>query len=254
MISRILAAFSFFTRLPLWRLADIPSAAYSRVVELWPFVGWLTGGLTAVLLLAFLCVFPPVVAVILAYVGRLLLTGALHEDGLADFIDGMGGGRTRERVLEIMKDSHIGSYGVIGLICYYLLLISGVASLPVNLIHFLVFAADPWGKFCAELTVGHLPYASNAEQAKNKTVYRRIGPLILACGAVGGFLPTLLIPPVYWLAAILPLLTALGLILWMRKRIGGYTGDCCGAAFLCCELAFILSATLINHISEAVYL
>lgn len=249
MIKNILAAFSFFTRLPLWRLAEIPPGAYSRVVEYWPAAGWLTGGLTAVLLLACLKLFPPVAAVMLAYTGRLILTGALHEDGLADFIDGMGGGRTRERTLEIMKDSHIGSYGVIGLICYFVLLVSCVSSLPRPLMPFAVFAADCWGKFCGELTVSRLPYARKAEDAKNKTVYRRIGIPALSTGAFIGFLPGLLLPPIYWLSAILPLLTALALVGLMRKRIGGYTGDCCGATFLCCELAYILSATVINHLS-----
>ena len=64
-------------------------------------------------------VLPPLAAVAIALSGRLLLTGALHEDGLADFCDGFGGGYTKERILAIMKDSHIGTYGVIGLIIYF---------------------------------------------------------------------------------------------------------------------------------------
>ena len=246
MFRTLLASFSFFTRLPFWRLADIPAQCYARVVEFWPAVGWLTGGVTALVLLLLLKILPIPVAVIGAYVCRLILTGALHEDGLADFIDGMGGGRSRDRILEIMKDSHIGSYGVIGLICYYGILICCVASLPVSLMPVIVFAADPWGKFCGELIVKALPYARNKENAKNKTVYLQISTSILLLGAVVAGLPGLLLPYLFWLSLIPPLLTSLSLVIWMKKRIGGYTGDCCGAVFLCCELAYILSATIIS--------
>ena len=77
---------------------------------------------------------PYLVAVLLAVVVRLLVTGALHEDGLADFLDGFGGGgHDRERILAIMKDSHIGTYGVLGLIIYELLLVAALYSLPPTL-------------------------------------------------------------------------------------------------------------------------
>ena len=255
MIKTILAAFSFFTRLPAWRLTDIPAACYSRVVEFWPLTGWLTGGVTALVIWGLAHCLPILPAVISGYVARLLLTGALHEDGLADFIDGMGGGRTRQRTLEIMKDSHIGSYGVIGLICYYLLLTTTVASLPLWIIPLVVVAADPWGKFCGELIVTTLPYARKAEEAKNKTVYTRIKPGILLTGALIALLPTLLllILPSWSLYSILllpvPLAVSGLLILLMRRRIGGYTGDCCGAVFLLSELAFILTASILTFLN-----
>ena len=70
-------------------------------------------------------------AILLAIIARLLLTGALHEDGLADFFDGMGGGTSRERILQIMKDSHIGTYGVLGLIMYFLFFYNAMQELPV---------------------------------------------------------------------------------------------------------------------------
>lgn len=247
-MKRLYAALSFFTRLPIWKLTDIPAGYYARVVELWPVVGWLTGGITALALRGLLYCLPTLPAVIAAYVVRLLLTGALHEDGLADFIDGMGGGHTRNRILEIMKDSHIGSYGVLGLICYYLLLVSLVASLPAKIMPLVVFAADPWGKFCAELIVRFLPYARKASEAKNRTVYLRIGAGILLLGCVAGLLPAFLLPPVYSISLILPLLVSVSMILYMQKKIGGYTGDCCGATFLCCELSFIFSAVIITNI------
>lgn len=147
-MKKLFAAIGFFTRIPVWKITDIPSDKYKRVVDLWPAAGWITGGLTALTLWGALQVLPPFAAVVTAFAVRLLLTGALHEDGLADFIDGTGGGSTRERILEIMKDSRIGSYGVIGLVFYFLMLVSCVASLPAATAPLIVFAADPWSKFC----------------------------------------------------------------------------------------------------------
>ena len=105
--SRILAAFIFFTRLPFWRLHQPPKEAYATVVEHWPLTGWLTGGIMVGVLWLTSQVMPLSMAWILAIVSRLLVTGCLHEDGLADFCDGMGGGVTRERILLIMKQDRI---------------------------------------------------------------------------------------------------------------------------------------------------
>ena len=94
-------------------------------------------------------VLPHAVAVIAAIAVRLLITGALHEDGLADFLDGFGGGGDRERILAIMKDSHIGTYGVLGLIIYMLLLGTALYSMPVSAAALTIFAADPFSKMVA---------------------------------------------------------------------------------------------------------
>ena len=245
---RLLAALTFFTRLPFWRIREIPSEQFKRVVPLWPAAGWLTGGVTAGML--FLCgqAMPLTLAWIFAIVARLLLTGALHEDGLADFIDGFGGGTTRERTLAIMKDSHIGTYGVIGLIVYFALLLQLPATLSRNTLVLAVLCGDCWSKCCAAQLINFLPYARTEETAKNQTVYARmtLGELILCFffGLAPAFILTLALHwmPVSFLWLLLvPLGVMLLLTLLMRRKIQGYTGDCCGAAFLLCELSFYLS-------------
>ena len=100
---RILAAFIFFTRLPFWRLAEVPAACFKNIVSHWALVGWLTAGLSVLVLYATSLILPPSVAILCAMITRLLITGCLHEDGLADFFDGFGGGTSRERILAIMK-------------------------------------------------------------------------------------------------------------------------------------------------------
>ena len=240
----LLAAFIFFTRLPFWRLKEVPSECFKHVVPYWPWVGWLTGGLMAMVLRLGSQVMPVSLAWILAIVTRLLVTGALHEDGLADFFDGFGGGTTRERTLTIMKDSHIGTYGVIGLIVYFLLMLE-LRHLPVPVLCTLVVCGDCWGKLCASQLINFLPYARKEEDSKAKVIYNRMSGKELFFCIAGGALPLLLLPSSLWLALIAPCLVLAFLIRMMKRRLQGYTGDCCGATFLMCEMAFYLSALIL---------
>lgn len=249
---RLLAALTFFTRLPFWRIREIPAEHFKRVVPLWPVAGWLTGGVTAGVL--WLCgqVLPLTLAWILALAARLLLTGCLHEDGLADFLDGFGGGTSRERVLAIMKDSHIGTYGVIGLVVYFALLLQLPSALPLETLCLTVVCGDCWSKCCAAQLINFLPYARTEETAKNKTVYQRMTlPELLLCfffGLAPSFVTAFALrwlPASFcWLLPV-PLAVMLLMTLLMKRRIQGYTGDCCGATFLLCELSLYLSALLL---------
>ena len=249
---RLLAALTFFTRLPFWRIREIPAEHFKRVVPLWPVAGWLTGFTMALVLWLCSQVLPLTLAWIVAVVARLLLTGCLHEDGRADFIDGFGGGTTRERTLAIMKDSHIGTYGVIGLIVYFALLLQLPATLSRDTLVLAVLCGDCWSKCCAAQLINFLPYARTEETAKNKTVYARmtLGELILCFffGLAPAFILTFAL---HWMPAsflwllLVPLGVTLLLSLLMRRKIQGYTGDCCGAAFLLCELSFYLSILIV---------
>ena len=240
----LLAAFIFFTRLPFWRLKEVPSECFKHVVPYWPWVGWLTGSVMAMVLALGSLVMPVSLAWIWAIVTRLLITGALHEDGLADFFDGFGGGTTRERTLAIMKDSHIGTYGVIGLIIYFLLMLE-LRHLPVSMLCTLILCGDCWGKLCASQLINFLPYARKEEDSKAKVIYNRMSSKELFICIMGGTLPLWLLPLSLWGALVAPCLVLAFLILLMKRRLQGYTGDCCGATFLMCEMAFYLSALIL---------
>ncbi len=241
----LLAALIFFTRLPFWRIRDVPSDSFKHVVPYWPLVGWLTGGLMALTLWLCAHILPITVAWIVAIVVRLLLTGALHEDGLADFLDGFGGGTTRERVLSIMKDSHIGTYGVIGLIVYYLLLMQ-MTVLPLEILCLLVLCGDCWAKFVASQITNLLPYARKEEESKSKVVYSRMRIWEICIALVAGVLPAIMLLPLrFWIALLFPVPVLLLLYFLMRRKIGGYTGDCCGAIFVLCELSFYIGGLII---------
>lgn len=221
---RILAALSFFTRLPFWRIMELRREDYEGVVPLWPVAGLLTGGVMALTYGISSLLLPASVAVVLTISSRILLTGGLHEDGFADFCDGMGGGTSRERRLEIMKDSHIGTYGVLGLLLYALLMWNMLSAAACLLTWWqmccVLIATDVWSKLMSSTIVCFLPYARKASEAKNKLVYvREQRPYLRGLLAI-----LTLNAPVLWL-----------LFRSMRRSLGGYTGDCCGATFIILE-------------------
>jgi adenosylcobinamide-GDP ribazoletransferase len=216
--------------------------------------GWLTAAIMAATIYFGAMVFPLPLAIVLAIVMRTLVTGALHEDGLADFIDCFGGGSgNRERVLEIMKDSHIGTYGVLGLIAYEALLFWALYSLGnAEMAAFAVIAADPYSKMLSGQLIQMMPYARRAEDAKNKVVYRKVPIVSSILLAVQGLLPGLIVLlftplgtlPHWGLIIFVPCLVMYFLYLLIWRTLRGYTGDCCGAVCLLVELSVYLCLLL----------
>ena len=247
---RLFAAFIFFTRLPFWRIHQPRKEAYETVVELWPLTGWLTAGCMAATLYFGSFIVPTALAATVAIIVRILITGALHEDGLADFIDGFGGGGTdRKRILDIMKDSRIGTYGVVGLVLYFMLLHQSLTILPPRITALMILAADPFFKMMTAQLIQMMPYARTAETAKGQVVYRKIsikaGLLLL----IQGTLPAIglwYFAGLPYLCIAIPALVFYLLYLLMHRRINGYTGDCCGAVFLLTELTFYLTYITLN--------
>ena len=246
---RIWAALIFFTRLPFWRLYQPPQQCYRSVVEHWPLVGWLTGGAMAAIIYFGSGVFPYSIALLLAIIVRILMTGALHEDGLCDFLDGFGGGgNNREKILSIMKDSHIGTYGVLGIILYLALLFAALYSMVPEYAALAVLAGDAYSKMLAGQIIMFLPYARSEDTAKNHTVYRKMSVPAGISLFIQGMLP--MIPLLYigtvngllrWdLLIFIPCIAMYFLYYLMNRKIHGYTGDCCGALFLLIELSFYL--------------
>lgn len=253
---RIWAALIFFTRLPFWRIYQPPRESYRTVVEHWPLTGWLTGGVMAAVLYFGSLVLPYPVAVLLAMSARVALTGALHEDGLCDFFDGFGGGGTdRQRILDIMKDSRIGTYGVLGIVIYSLLLFFCLCSMPPEWAALTIATADPYSKMLAGQIIMMMPYARTEEESKAKTVYRRMNIAASVSLAMQGLLPLavylyIMYARVDWQILIFaPCLVMYFLYLLIWRRLRGYTGDCCGALFLLVELSFYIVAAGMTYVS-----
>ena len=238
----MVAAITFFTRIPVWKLFVIPSESFKKMIAFWPMTGWITSGLTALAWIGFSAFLPPWVAVVLAFAFRILLTGGLHEDGLSDFFDGFGGGRTKEDVLRIMKDSHTGSYALVGMIIYFLLLAGIVSELPARFVTVALLTADPFSKMLSALIINLLPYARTEQESKSKMLFQKAGALKLVVLLVGGLLPAIIfLDKSLWLSFIFPIFVFVTLCFTTKSKIGGYTGDVCGAIALLCELSVFLS-------------
>ena len=142
---------------------------------------------------------------------------------------------------------------MLAFVLYYLIYWSSAVSIPGDILPFVLLSCDVAGKCCSYMQVQHLPYARRMEECKVGVVYRRAGLLpmslavlvLIATQAVAYFPLSLFVEQGYvWLSFALPLVTSLGLISYIRRRIGGYTGDTCGAICLLSELAMLLGYTI----------
>lgn len=229
-------ALMLLTRLPAGRIEGA-APPLARAAWAFPLVGALIGLLMwAAFALALWLGLPPLAAALLALATQALATGGLHEDGLADTADGFGGGATRARKLEIMKDSRIGSYGVLALILTLGLSAAAIAD-SATLATFIAIGA-------ASRTAMLLPMA----------FLRPARPTGLGHGAAltpdtrfaaALLLALLLALPV--LATLLPILfVTLALMALMRAQIGGQTGDTLGATQKLTECAGWLTAAALS--------
>ncbi len=245
----------FFTRLPFHRIRQVPSECFSHVTGWWSVTGWLTGGVSALTFWLLFNITSPGIAIVMALLARVLLMGALHEDGLADFLDGFGGGTDRDSTLRIMKDSHIGTYGVIGLILYFLLSYVILANIRPDYVPLIILSSDVFSKCISSHIVWFLPYARPQQESKNRTVYTHPTALEEALTVISGLaaLAIIVLPDSPFitnylnlsLVACVPIVVAMLLLLLFKKKIGGYTGDCCGTMALITELVFRLVTAIV---------
>lgn len=232
---RFLVAVMFFTRIPVG-LADVNDSDLNRAVRFFPLVGILVG--IAGALVFWLCdhVLPLEISVLLSMAATVLLTGAFHEDGLADAIDGLGGGWTKEQVLTIMVDSRLGSYGAIGLVLALLIKYQALSYQVVELIPYALIAGHALSRLCAVLVMATQQYVKPVGKAKPLATQLNLHELILA--TFFGLLPMALLA-MKLLFALIPVALVWLWFSWkIHKRIGGYTGDCLGAMQQLTEVAF----------------
>ena len=251
-------ALQFFTRIPVTgRLADwvgFSPAMLRASAAHFPGVGWVVGGLTA-------CVFwgqmqalathsaAPWVSAVLSTAFSVWLTGAFHEDGLADTADGLGGAVGRERALDIMKDSRIGSYGAIALVLALLtkvLLLGLLAqSAGAQQAAWALFAAHVTSRLMPLLIIRSLPHVGDTAQSKSKPLADSMDPAGLLTGLfwwLGAMaLAWWMEPDLPWLAAALGAMLGLAWMWWLlQRRLQGFTGDGLGATQQVSELMFYL--------------
>lgn len=238
-------ALQFLTRVPV-RVGFDPSWL-NQSARHFPLVGALVGALGALVLWAASLVFPQSVAVGLSMVATVLLTGAFHEDGLADTCDALGGAVSRERALEIMKDSRIGTYGALGLLLVLGLKAATLVALPPVWAMAALLLAHTVSRTAAVALIRLLPYAGDVSQAKAKPLAERIstgGLLVALAWALAAGLALIAWQPGWWpmvaTAWAMAVLGAWACGRWFVRRLGGITGDALGATQQLTELAVLL--------------
>ena len=227
-------ALQFFTRLPIPRWVGFEPAWLHHASRYFPLVGSVVAAVTALVYLAAAHLWPAPVAVLLSTAAGIYLTGAFHEDGFADMCDGFGGGMTRERVMEIMKDSRVGTYGAVGaglLIALKCTLLSNMA--PAAAIAALLLA-HPLSRLAAASLIWKLDYAR--DEGKAKPLAQDMTSAEFAIGAVCASVPALYLGALgylSWITIGVCVVAAFAAASWLGakfvRRIGGYTGDCLGA-------------------------
>lgn len=238
-----LLAVQFLTRLPVPGDVGYTPARMAATVRWHPGVGLLIGALTGAVFWACALVFPPLLAALLSTAFGIMLTGAFHEDGFADACDGLGGGVTRERALEIMRDSRLGTYGAAGLGLMLAGKVLALGALPLIAVPWVLIAGHGASRASSVLVIAGSAYVRDHGTGKPVAdgISGRGLAFAMATAAIG-LVPLFFVLPLVAVAAGLSGL-ALGHILMRRRferRLGGYTGDCLGAVQQCSEIGFYL--------------
>jgi adenosylcobinamide-GDP ribazoletransferase len=237
----LLTAVQYFTRMPVPVWVGHDAAQLARAARYFPVVGIGVGALGAAALWVAAFFFTPLPAVVVSTALTVCITGAFHEDGLADTIDGLGGSMNRERALEIMKDSRVGTFGVLGLVFTVLLKISALAALPLPEAMTALIAGHGLSRAYAVVLTWRLPYAREGASTRAKPVVENVRTSDVIVALICGLAPL----PFIGVHAVFGMLAAaLALLLsyrWFRRRLGGYTGDTLGATQQFCEAAFYLA-------------
>ncbi|MEQ1767435.1 MAG: adenosylcobinamide-GDP ribazoletransferase [Methylotenera sp.] len=232
-----LTAVMFFTRIPI-RFNNFDNADLNKATRYFPLVGILVGAVGAFVFCLSDFLLPLEIALLLSMASTILLTGAFHEDGLADAVDGLGGGWSREQSLTIMVDSRIGSYGAIGLVLvlltkYQTLSYQSVALIPVSLV-----AGHALSRLCAVLVMFTQSYVKAEGKSKPLATQLNMSELIIA--TFFGLAPMAFLEMKFLTALVPVVMVWLWFSAKIKSRIGGYTGDCLGAMQQLTEITFYI--------------
>jgi adenosylcobinamide-GDP ribazoletransferase len=256
-VRHYLLALQFFSRVPVTgRLAawvGFSPAMLRASAAHFPGIGWLVGALCAggAAMLPWVLPQTPMsalVAAVLVTITSVVLTGAFHEDGLADVVDGLGGSPDRLRALDIMKDSRIGAFGALALLLVMTLKLALLAvlwSAGPSVMGWALFGAHVVSRFFPLLLIRTMAHVGDEGRSKSKPLADQISmaSLLVAClWTLAALLLVAVAAP--GIALGWPLVAATLACMWMwrwfRRRLQGFTGDCLGATQQVCELAFYL--------------
>ena len=233
----------FMTRLPIPTASAYTPERFAAGIRYYPAVGVLIGAIAAAIYFAALQVFAPLVAVLLSTACALLITGAFHEDGLADTFDGIGGGTTPEHALKIMKDSRIGVFGMLALSLVLATKVTAITMLTGNTAIIALVVAHGLSRLSSVVVISSSRYVRS--EGTGKLTAEGAGAVGLTVALLTGLfcfaLLYILVSPAASFYAVAGLVFGHILIrLFFERKLGGYTGDCLGATQQVSEVSVYL--------------
>jgi adenosylcobinamide-GDP ribazoletransferase len=251
-----LLALGFFTRIPVPSLANFQESDLNQSVKYFPLIGIIVGFIGAMSFYVAHSFCPKSIAVLVSMATTVYLTGAFHEDGLADSADGLGGGYDRERILTIMQDSRLGTYGAIALFLMLMAKFQTLNTLHIAIIPTMLIVGHALSRLSAVWIMATLSYAK--PDGKAKPLATEVGKFDLIVANFFGLLPFLVFLVVsehsllsavklVFVTLTLQLITFVWWRIKIRKWLGGYTGDTLGAMQQMSELAFYLGVLIWSY-------
>lgn len=207
-----LTAVMFYTRIPVPGNIGHSDEKLNKSTKYFPFMGWIVGAFGALIFYLSLFVIPISLAVILSMISTILLTGAFHEDGFADSCDAFGGGWTKEKILEIMKDSRIGTYGSVGLILILATKYLSIINIDVKQIPLVLISAHAFSRYIATGIIFFSEYAREDNLSKSKPVGKSMNSVDYLIAFIFGSTPLFALALIYSYWFLLILFTAIPLI------------------------------------------
>ena len=243
-IKLFICAVQFLTRIPTPQLADFQPEWIQQSARYYPVVGLLVGGVSGGVLWLASLFWSPWIAAVLAVGAGMVLTGFFHEDGLADTADGIGGGQTRSRRLEIMKDSRLGTYGASVLfmnLALRILCVGSLATISPLLGLICLIASNMMGRSIAVWAMAAMPYGGDPGMAKEGKPDRTSALNVVLAVAIGALalLPFTPLQATFGVASGFAVAAIPVSLAW--RLLGGRTGDVLGAIEQAFEIGFLLA-------------
>ena len=243
-IELFLIAIQFFTRIPIPNVDFTPEKLNSSS-KYFPLVGVLVGVLVSLSYMVSSFIFSHSISILMSIFFSLILTGAFHEDGLSDFIDGIGGGYSKEKILQIMKDSRIGSFGGIAISLYLLFKFTSLNEISSFYLPLVFVSAHSLSRFTSISLIYSLNYVS--EDGKSKPLAKKMKFYELILALLFGILPLFTFKSFFIFILLIPqLLFRIFFYYYLNSKINGFTGDSLGAAQQISEIIFYLSFIGLN--------
>ena len=245
----LLTAIMFYTRIPVPKWTGFSAEALNNATRYLPLIGIFVGGFGGLVFWSSSQLFGVYISILISLIFMVLLTGAFHEDGLADFCDGFGGGLAKEQVLSIMKDSRIGTYGTIALVMLFLAKIFLVSEIRPVEIPLAIMVANAWSRLNPVLLIYTSEYVSDEEHSKSKPIGTKGSLATLLIALLLGLSPLFLLA---W--EMVPFLICIQLFIlfffrmYLHRKIGGYTGDTLGALQQLSEIGFYITYLILSDL------